>query len=139
MKTKWLLTFFPEMTGEPVTYKLIKNFNLKINILKASIDLNVSGSLLILADGTKNEIDSALAWLKKSGVNVDSGDSQIVWNEALCVHCGACTAICPTKALSLDPSTWLIAFEGEKCLECGHCVPACPIGAISNNKGLHNV
>jgi len=138
MKVKWLLNFPPELTGEPVTYALIKNFNLKINILKASIDLNVSGNLLVLADGTRNEIDSALAWLRNTGVSVDPGDSQIVWNEVLCVHCGACTAICPTKALSLDPLSWMVAFEGEKCLECGHCVPACPIGAISNNKGLNN-
>ncbi|MBK5252025.1 MAG: 4Fe-4S binding protein [Peptostreptococcaceae bacterium] len=139
MKEKWFLTFPPELTEEPVTYTLIKNYDLRINILRASIGLNVTGNLLILIDGTPNAISEALTWLKTTGINVDSGDSQIIWNDELCVHCGACTAVCPAKALSLDPKTWLLSFSPEKCLACGHCIPACPLGAITNQKRRENV
>jgi ferredoxin len=134
MKEKWFLTFPPELTEEPVTYTLIKNYDLRINILRASIGLNVTGNLLILVDGSPNGISEALAWLKTTGINVDSGDSQIIWDDKLCVHCGACTAVCPVNALSLDQETWLLSFSPEKCLACGHCIPACPLRAITNQK-----
>ena len=134
MKEKWLLTFPPDLTEEAVTYTLIKNYNLRVNILRASIGLNVSGSLLIMIEGTCEEIALALGWLKKTGINVDPGNSQILWDESTCVHCGVCTAICPTKALSLDASNWLLSFSPDKCLACGHCIPACPLGAIRNLK-----
>ena len=135
MKTKWLLNFPPESTEKPVTYTLIKDYDLQINILRASIDLNVAGSLLILVEGKDSHIDAALAYLKTTGIKVSAGDSQISWNETLCVHCGACTAICPAEALHLDPVTWLVAFTPEKCLACGHCIIACPVKAMTDHLG----
>lgn len=135
MKTKWSLNFPPDLTDRPVTWTLVKTYRLQINILRASIDLDVAGNLLILVEGAENDIAAALAYLEEVGIGVDPGDAQIAWDESTCVHCGACTALCPAEALRLDPETWMLSFSPEKCLACGHCVPACPVGALSDRMG----
>ena len=50
----------------------------------------------------------------------------------LCVHCGACTAVCSTDALTIDNSTALLNFAKEKCTLCEQCIIACPLRAIDN-------
>jgi hypothetical protein len=35
---KYLLAFNPEIAGEPITYRMVKDFDLMINILRAEID-----------------------------------------------------------------------------------------------------
>jgi len=44
-------------------------------------------------------------------------------NEALCSHCNACYAVCPTGALS--------ANDPQACLHCLACVKACKSGALT--------
>ncbi|MDM7202717.1 MAG: 4Fe-4S binding protein, partial [Thermodesulfobacteriaceae bacterium] len=50
---------------------------------------------------------------------------QVIKNENVCIHCGACTAVCPTGALSVDRETFKVIFDPEKCTTCGFCVSAC--------------
>jgi len=46
----------------------------------------------------------------------------------LCTGCGACTAVCPTGAISLDGGTARI--DQSRCIGCQACARACPKGAI---------
>ena len=51
----------------------------------------------------------------------------LTWDEENCVHCGACTSVCPSRALTIDAPDYVLAYDKEKCLICGLCVKACPM------------
>lgn len=57
--------------------------------------------------------------------------SNINVNKNLCVHCGACTAVCAVDALYIHPITTALNFTKEKCTECAQCIDACPLRAIT--------
>ncbi|QDR81832.1 electron transfer flavoprotein subunit alpha/FixB family protein [Sporomusa termitida] len=44
-----------------------------------------------------------------------------------CIGCGACEAVCPFGAISLQADKAVI---GDACTQCGACVDTCPAGAI---------
>ena len=54
-----------------------------------------------------------------------------------CVDCGACTAVCPTGALTISSPDWTLAYRPEACNRCGLCVEACPVRAI--DRGLLSI
>ena len=56
MITKLQITFPANLTNTPLTYRLIKEFDLMVNILKADIDFNNVGHILYEIKGhpTKN-------------------------------------------------------------------------------------
>tara|TARA_B100001029_G_C15035395_1_gene439785 strand:+ start:367 stop:654 length:288 start_codon:yes stop_codon:yes gene_type:complete len=45
-----------------------------------------------------------------------------------CFGCGACIALCPVDALSLD--SLLAVVDEPNCVHCEHCIPACPVFAL---------
>ena len=47
-----------------------------------------------------------------------------------CTHCGACTAVCPTKALYIQRPEMIVEFDQTKCSVCELCVLACPTRAM---------
>jgi len=47
-----------------------------------------------------------------------------------CVDCGACTAICNSRALYLDSISWSLIFDKQKCTGCKLCINACPMRAL---------
>jgi nitroreductase/Pyruvate/2-oxoacid:ferredoxin oxidoreductase delta subunit len=49
-------------------------------------------------------------------------------DEDLCIGCGLCVQICPSKAFSMKDDK--AAVTGEYSLNCGHCMAICPSGAI---------
>ena len=48
---------------------------------------------------------------------------------SLCVACGCCVKVCPTKALSIYNGLYASVDEG-KCVGCGKCASECPAGII---------
>lgn len=132
MKRKILLTFPSELTDLPITYELIKKYDLMINILKASIGYNTEGTLLIELEGTEDNISAGIKLLTEKGIQVDMYHTRIQWSKEECVHCGACTAVCPSRALSMNPAGWMLEFDEIRCLGCNLCVNSCPLRAISS-------
>ncbi|QEK12873.1 4Fe-4S dicluster domain-containing protein [Crassaminicella thermophila] len=132
MKKKIFLIFPPHLTDQPITYTLIKKYDLKTNILRASINYNTQGNLLLELEGTKENISSGIRYLENIGVKVDFIHTEIKWDEKACIHCGACTAVCPSDALKLDSNSWLLSFNAEECLGCKLCIKACPLKIITN-------
>ncbi|MFM6620455.1 MAG: 4Fe-4S binding protein, partial [Dolichospermum sp.] len=61
------------------------------------------------------------------------GLGEIVIDEDLCVHCGLCTGVCPTEALTINPETYKLAFVRSRCIVCEQCIPTCPVQAISTS------
>ena len=130
-KTKLLLMFPKELTGEPVTWVLVKEYDLKINILKASINYNIEGRLLIEVEGEPRKINEGIAYLKRSGIKVEKNGTSTLIDFDRCIGCGLCVAACETGALTLEPYG-KVQFSAEKCLECMLCVKACSQRIITN-------
>ncbi|MFA7573248.1 MAG: 4Fe-4S dicluster domain-containing protein [Lutispora sp.] len=52
-------------------------------------------------------------------------------DEKECVHCGACTAVCNSKALELDKESCALFYNSKACVGCKNCIEVCPVRAIS--------
>ncbi|MGI6777927.1 MAG: NIL domain-containing protein [Acetivibrionales bacterium] len=130
-KIKVTMYFSKETTTKPITYHLIKDFDLQVNILHADISFNRVGKLVIDIIGDEKNIEDGLKFVKEQGVNYKLFTKSIIWQEDKCIHCGACTAVCPSGALELDKEEWALTFDKEKCLVCRLCVKACPLRVMN--------
>ncbi|MCX7842053.1 MAG: 4Fe-4S binding protein [Clostridia bacterium] len=131
MKTIKVSLYYPANTvAKPITYKLVKDYDLQINILHADISLNKVGKLVIDITGTEWNIEAGLKFIEDQGIKYKLFTKTIIWQEDSCVHCGACTAVCPSGALSMDKKEWTLTFDKEKCMVCELCVKACPLNVM---------
>ena len=126
-----VLRFPPLVTGQPVTYKLAREYDLVFNILKATVSPGQEGQMMLDLTGEKANYDRGMAYLKEIGVQVQPMSQDVIRDESRCTHCGACVAVCPAQAFTVDPETRKILFDHEKCVLCGLCVKACPPRAMS--------
>jgi len=125
-----VLRFPPRLSGQPIVSRLVKDFNLDFNILKALITPEEEGLLVLELSGEQNDYDKGVRYLTKTGVRIQSLSQDVIRNEERCTHCGACITICPTSAFELDLSTRQITFHDTKCIACELCIKACPPRAM---------
>ncbi|HPZ08587.1 MAG TPA: 4Fe-4S binding protein [Candidatus Eremiobacteraeota bacterium] len=128
-KGRFVLSFPPSLVGEPLTYTLVKNYNIITNIHRAKITPEEEGRLVVEMTG---ELEPAIRYLEEKGVKVEPIAREILVEEEICVHCGACVGVCFSRALSLNTETFEIKFDREKCTLCEFCLKACPVNAISS-------
>jgi len=129
--SKRIVLRFPQrMVERPLTYHLIKDFDLQFSILKAFITPEKEGLMVLEIKGSQKNYDNGVRFLIKNGVKIESLSQDVTRNEERCVHCGACITICPAGAFELDPATKKVNFNNEKCLTCGLCLKACPTRAM---------
>jgi ABC-type methionine transport system ATPase subunit len=57
--------------GQPWIWRLSREFEVKVNIVKASVDTG-SGWMRIVLDGPVEEIQRATAWLMSTGMHVEA-------------------------------------------------------------------
>lgn len=127
-----VVCFFSEAQSEqPIIYRLVKDYNLVINILKADINPRKEGYLVVELSGNREDYDAGIGFLKDIGVRVEPLSQTVVWQEEICVQCGACASFCPTGALDIDRSTMEISFDNAKCVVCGMCLDCCPTRAMT--------
>ncbi len=132
MKTIKISLYYPlTAITIPLVTTLIKKFNLEVNILHANISLNKTGTLIADISGEESDIDAALSYIDDQGIQYKLFNRKLIWQEEDCVHCGACTAVCPSDALTMSKETWCLQFDKEKCLVCGLCIKACPLNVMS--------
>ncbi len=125
LKKGLVLRFPPEIVDQPIVYRLVKDFNLVFNILKTMITPGKEGIMILEISGDRENLEKGLNYLKDVGVDVKTIAQQVAKNEEVCIHCGACTAVCPTGALFVDRQTFQVIYDPEKCTACGFCVSAC--------------
>ncbi len=125
------LKFPPEKTDQPVVTNLV-SFGLTFNILKAYISPGKTGNIILELVGTEEDIEKGLNYLCTQDISVRIYTDSVIRFEEKCIHCGACTAVCPSGALRMNPQTWELEFDMDKCMLCGHCVRACPARAIKS-------
>lgn len=131
MISKHIVLKFPHrLVDQPIVYKMVKDFDLQFNILKAYVTPNEEGLLVLGLTGEERNIEKALSFVKSLGVNVQLLSKDIKRNEEKCTHCGACVPICPTEALVIDPQTRKVNFYSDKCIACELCIKACPPRAM---------
>jgi len=130
MKKKVALVFPRELVGEPITYKLIKDYNLIINILKAKIIPYKEGKLDVEISGEKDNLNRGINYLTKLGVKIEPLAQQIKWDKDKCVCCTVCVALCPVDAFEVEKKEGIVSFNEEKCIVCGICALSCPYRAI---------
>lgn len=119
-----LLLIYPVPLDEmPYTAEVILETGVKINIDRAT-----RGELII--DVPNEAVDQVAELFRAKGVEVRKLMKLIAWNEAQCIHCGACISVCPTKVFRFNPS-WNLKVEEERCVRCELCVKACPLGALA--------
>ena len=128
MNGKFILSFDSALVEQPVMYRLIKDFDLMVNILKANIDLNKRGTMLVELDG--DNFEEGIAFIKSLGVGIKPLAQEVMRDEKKCIHCSACVTLCPSGALSVDRNTMEVTFNGNDCLVCRECVRACPQKAM---------
>ncbi|MBK5253159.1 MAG: 4Fe-4S binding protein [Peptostreptococcaceae bacterium] len=131
MKNKILLTFPGDVTNTPIAYDLVKKYDLRINILRASINYNMKGSLLMDVEGTPENMENAIKYLQDEGINADFIHPIIKIDHDTCVDCGLCTSVCVSGALILSPDDFALEFLQDKCVGCNLCINVCPTKSIS--------
>lgn len=131
MKRRFTIKFPPEATTKPLTYHLIKDYDFKVNILKAKITEGKEGRLLLEVEAGEEKIAAGMKFLEGEGITIIPIDQHLKRRSEDCIHCGACTAVCFSGALSIDRETWEVVLDYDKCVVCGLCVTACPLSIIS--------
>ena len=125
-----VLQFSKTEVGKPIVCFLATDFNLTFNILKATILPRKEGVMVMELSGTRKDFNRGVRYLKEQGVQVHPVGQKINRKSTKCTHCGACTAVCPTGALSLKRPEMTVEFQRKKCSVCGLCVAACPPRAM---------
>lgn len=124
------LRFPPESSGQPMMYNLARHFDLTFNILQAVINPRREGHMILELSGTLEHYRQGVTYLQEQGIKVTPVAHEISRNEESCMHCGLCTALCPSRALHLNLETRLVDFDRDKCTACNMCVTVCPVRAM---------
>jgi len=137
MKQRLVLNFPAETVEEPITYNLIKEYDVVVNILNADVSHGKEGRLLIEMSGPKNNMDEALVYLESRNIEVSPVVKSVRFSQDFCIHCGACSSVCYPGALIMNPDTRKLEFDPEHCIACELCIKACPLQLFDVNFGLN--
>lgn len=131
MYTKILMLRFSKDTAqEAIVCNLAKEFDMTFNIMYANIDTTQVGHMVLEMWGTQKNFRDAVKYLKEKGITVQDAAQEIKRNDKKCFQCGACTAVCNSGALTVNPPTMEVVFTQNKCTLCERCIPACPTRAM---------
>lgn len=123
-----VLRFGTDISVNPIVYRLVKDYDLVVNIVKADVNPQKEGTMILEVTGDQSE--EGLSYLRNLGVSVQALNQEIVRNEEKCVMCGVCTGICPTGALYMERPSMEVRFDGDQCVFCQLCVKVCPMRAM---------
>jgi ferredoxin len=131
MISKRIVLHFPHrLVDQPIVYKLVKNYELQFNILKAYVTPQEEGLMVLELTGEKENFDKGIEYLQSCGVRIQPLSQDVIRNEAKCTDCGVCVPICPTGALVVDQHSRKVYFYDNKCIACELCVKVCPTRAM---------
>jgi len=125
-----VLHFPKKIVQNPVICNLARQYDVEFSVLRAAVESDTGGMMVLGLRGKEKTVREALAFLEQQGVRIEPLQQDIRLDEVKCTHCGACVGQCPTDALLVDPATRRVRLDSEKCIACQRCVPACPYGAI---------
>jgi NAD-dependent dihydropyrimidine dehydrogenase PreA subunit len=126
---KLVLTFSSEQVNSPLTFRLARDYDVDISILRAEVTER-GGKLILSLNGPEDGIRGAIAFLEENKVQVGEVARFVVRDEERCTDCSMCVSICPVRAYQLDKTSWKVVFDQDRCIACGLCVDACPALAL---------
>ena len=129
-KKRIVLNYPPRLVDQPIISKLVKDFDLEVNISRARITPREEGRLVLEVTGKRSGLEAGFKYLSEIGVKVEPLAQDVKWHEDRCIHCTACVSTCPTNALDVDRKTMEVSFKRDKCIACELCIPACPYQAM---------
>lgn len=129
---KVLFSFDSTSADKPFAYHLARDFDLVFSILRADIRPHRGGRTIMDVTGDEENIQKALAFAEENHVGWQILSRMMDIDEAKCVSCGSCVAVCTHRALYLDPETAKLSVKDENCIACGMCARACPTGAVTD-------
>ena len=136
MYTRIYFFRFPKTTSDkPIIYRLIKEHDVEVNILRADILPQSEGIMILELRGTKRNVKTALLYLRELGVEIEQLATRVRRDEEKCFQCGACTGVCPVDALSIRREDMAVLFDADKCTGCSQCVLICPVRAMEMSLG----
>ncbi|MFH0762881.1 MAG: NIL domain-containing protein [Candidatus Omnitrophota bacterium] len=131
MTSKKIVLHFPRrMVDQPIVYKLVKDFDLKFNILKANVTPQEEGLMVLELSGKRENFNKGIEYLDSCGVKIQPLSQDVTRDDNKCTDCGVCVPICPTQALIVDHKTRKVHFDNNKCIACELCVKICPTRAM---------
>ena len=126
-----IVLHFPKQTGgRPIICYLARDYNLLFNVLRAQVNPQQEGLLIMELTGEKADYDRGIEYLRGLGVRMQPLSQDIRRLDERCTSCGACTAVCPTGALAVDRPSMEVLFDDAKCVACEMCLGACPTKAM---------
>ena len=81
-----MLHFPPNRTGQPVVCRLVKDFGLTFNIIRASVSPGQEGLLVLELSGERKNYDKGIKYLKETGIEIQSLSQDVVRDEVKCTH-----------------------------------------------------
>jgi L-aspartate semialdehyde sulfurtransferase ferredoxin len=131
MKKRVILRFKRNTIDKPVVYRLVKDYDLVFNILRANISPKAESMMVMEIDGEEANFAKGMEYLSQANIGIEPIEQDINRDEERCVHCGLCTSVCATEALEIDRETMRVGFDYEKCVACELCVRVCPVRAMN--------
>ena len=71
------LTFPPHLIQEPILYRLVKDFDIVINIRRAEVKADY-GWVALELEADEPTLQGGVAWLKEKGVGVDPIERDVI-------------------------------------------------------------
>lgn len=130
MKKRYALRFSPTLVEQPLVSKLVRTYDVDINILNADVASGRGGKLVVELSGSEEALKKSVLWLNQTGVIVSEMVKELNFQQEGCINCGACTAVCSPKALSMDRD-WELVYDADLCVLCSLCIQACPMQLFS--------
>jgi ferredoxin len=129
-KKRVVLSYPSHLVDQPVISKLVKDYDLIVNIMRARITPKEEGRLVLELTGKRAGMEAGFKYLSEIGVEVQPLAQDVKWHEDRCTHCTACVSVCPTKALDANRTNMEVSFKRDKCIACELCIPVCPYQAM---------
>ncbi len=68
-----------EQVREPIIYHLVIDYHLVPNIRRANIDVHTGGMIALQLEGTHDNLDAGIAYLRKIGITVTEIGTEQSW------------------------------------------------------------
>ena len=115
MHAEMLVLRFPrDVVDQPIIYRLVKDYDLMFNLLKATINPRQEGVIVMELRGHPKNFRRGVKYLRDSGVKVQRVARDVRRNEERCYQCGTCTAVCPSGALYVKRPEMEVCFDISK-------------------------